>query len=350
MRRLLPLLCTMFLLGCWEQPVVEVLTLRVTADGSTQAQLEVELRQGDDVSDAVAERLEELEEALLAGDDEWRRRFGELEALEDDFYWRRSEGRLLFAARSALVATPTDLGPLFADSGTQLVYTEGDGFAELALYPGLANRATRRERRRMKVAVDEWALALEGYFQATANLYDHLTTHPDRAIPCFANLFEDGEELGPSMALSDEERPLVEAVFEGITAALSVLEVDPEEARSLDELSRLVYDPFPARIRVEVPGTLLELEGFRTDGGEGGGLEVPGLGLWAAFEALEGQWITPDPALAYLEAVHADEPPDAAAFAGLPRRVAGVPLELEVRGALEEALGAAEVYRVRWGQ
>jgi hypothetical protein len=349
-RRILPLLFAVLLAGCWEQPVVEVLTLSFNAGGDAQAQLEVELRQGENVSEAVEERLAELEEALLAGDDEWRRRFGEMESVEEDFYWRRRGGKLIFAARSALVDDPTQLGALLADSGTQLSYSEGDGFTELAIYPGLAYRATRRERRRMQGAVEEWSAALEAYFQATAALYDHLATRPERAGPCFAHLFEDGEELGPSMALEDDEKALVEALFEGISTVLSVLEVDRDEARSLDELSRLVYDPFPARIRIEVPGTLLEVEGFRGAGGEGGALEIPGLGLWAAFEALEGRWIAPDPALIYLEAARAEEPPDVGAIARLPRRVVDVPSEVEVREALREALEAAEVYRVRWGR
>ncbi|HEX6203224.1 MAG TPA: hypothetical protein VF100_09495, partial [Thermoanaerobaculia bacterium] len=135
-------------------------------------------------------------------------------------------------------------------------------------------------------------------------------------------------------------------------AVTAVLAVPKDDAFTLDELARLVYDPFPARLRVTVPGAVGRLEGFVRDGD--GGFVVPGLGLWDAYAALEGRWLAPDPALLWAEISRSQDgggPPgdgDAEDEEERPRRLAPPPSELEVRRSIEAGLRPAPVYSIAW--
>jgi hypothetical protein len=71
---------------------------------------------------------------------------------------------------------------------------------------------------------------------------------------------------------------------------LDVLLVDSRRAFSLDEISHLVYDPFPALISVDLPSPLLEIEGFEQLGERS--VAIGGLGLWRSLVALEESWVS----------------------------------------------------------
>jgi hypothetical protein len=127
-----------------------------------------------------------------------------------------------------------------------------------------------------------------------------------------------------------------------------VLLVPSGDELSLDELSHLVYDPFPARLSVRLPAAPEEVEGFARDAE--GELTVPGLGLWPALRALEGRWLSPDPVLLYVERRGKSEeaPLDLAAFLARERRAMPPPSAAEVRLAIEERLQPASLYRAVW--
>jgi len=126
-------------------------------------------------------------------------------------------------------------------------------------------RASREQRERVAAALAAWSQAISDYLASGARLWRYLDEHPERARPCLADLMSslilDGtrQQAGEPTA---GERALVEAVDDAREAVAAVLAVPEGEAETLDELSRLVYDPFPARVTVVLPGPPLEVEGF----------------------------------------------------------------------------------------
>jgi hypothetical protein len=128
---------------------------------------------------------------------------------------------------------------------------------------------------------------------------------------------------------------------------LSLFEVPADSPYSEEELSRLVFDPFPAAFSVRVPGPVLEVEGFAP--ARAGVLTVPGLSLWEALQSLQDRWISPSPAADYFEQAQMSKPSfDLEGFLARRRAFSPPPSPREVLEALEKSLKAAPVYRVRW--
>jgi hypothetical protein len=205
----------------------------------------------------------------------------------------------------SLVDDPEALGRFFSDTLVGAFYSAdaaGDGTAELSLFPLAPGRASRRERQRLERAIDPWTEVLARYFRAAGRLYDYLEEHPDRAEIAFSVLLEEvlpEEDGGRRELLHRHEEPLVEAVEQAMSDAWEVLLVSSQEAYSINEVSRLVYDPFPARLRVEVPGEVVAIEGFAAT--PESGLVVPSVSLWQALTDLQGVWLEPDPLLLYVD-------------------------------------------------
>ncbi len=324
-----------------EEPVDERLRMMFLADGGLRLRLSVELRHPEESDSTLARRLDQLEEELLSGWDSWNQRFREVEADVESFYWEKDRGRLVYAERNLILDDPTDLGTVLAGIPIQATFRAADDVAEVALYPGLPGRANRRERREMDEILDIWSQEIATYLQAAEDLYRHLEDQPHRAVPVFTALFE---EVSDEMPLTPEEDVLLEAL--GDQEVLEVLGVDTERGYSLDELSRKVFDPFPARFEVEIPGPAVDAEGFVR---AKDAWVVPGLSLWSALAELEGVWLAPDPLLAWVE--HQRSSPDldfdVIGFAAR-ERVARVADADEVREGLEQKLKAASVYRLAW--
>jgi hypothetical protein len=217
--------------------------------------------------------------------------------------------------------------------------------AELAITPGPSTRATRRQREETEKTLDAWTGSLAEYLRAVQDLYAYLDEHPDRARPCFAALFE--KEAGK---LSAEEERRLGRLNDAMGQVLEVLAIPPDGAWSPDEVSRLVYDPFPARLSLKLPGEPLEVEGFRKSAE--GGLTVRGLGLWEALRSLQGKWISPDPVLVYVEGSRREKQEvDLDAFLQKPRQAAPahlLPSAREIRTEIEGRLRPEPLYRVVW--
>ena len=78
-----------------------------------------------------------------------------------------------------------------------------------------------------------------------------------------------------------------------------VLKVESGEAYTLDELSRRVFDPFPAPVSVVLPAAPDEVEGFVV--ASDGRLHVPTLGLGTPSPAWPATWVAPDPVVSMVE-------------------------------------------------
>lgn len=87
-------------------------------------------------------RDDHLREDILAGRDEWSLRFANANPESYRVVLDRARGELIRAERSARIDA-VDLQKIFFDVAVSAVVTRGDGWAELAIYPGTSTRATR---------------------------------------------------------------------------------------------------------------------------------------------------------------------------------------------------------------
>ena len=350
-------LSCLWLVGCFEIPVRRHLELVFTETGSLRLTLLVELADGDQAEEAVKQRLEREEEELLRSEDPWSGRFAAVRARVEGLSWQKENGRLRRLRRTAeigpneLLDDPGPLGRFWSDTTIYPQYTyeeatgaETTGAAELVLYPGRSDRSTRREARRIEDTLTEWADALFEYLQRVEALYTYLDANPDRTLICFGQVFDHEFELAPATEL---ELELTEGLTEAMFEALKPFATQKGQDESLEEISRRVFDPFPARVSIRLPAEPLEVEGFVESGDR---WIVPGLSLWGALEALGGSWVWPNPLISVIEnelAGSADSF-DLPAYAGQPRRTALPYDSLEIEQQIRDLLEPAEQYRLRW--
>lgn len=344
--------------GCPENPVVEKVEFRFLPEGTVVVTTNVAFGTTDDYRDnpAVVQRLQEARQTTLDGRDAWAQRYGALNADAEQVRWDKERGDLLRVTHRAFVKNPESLGRFFSDTPIVVNYTAGDGSAEVAIYPGGPWRATQDERERLSKVFDEWTHDVVKYLKATRRLYEYLDRNPSRARVCIGAVFEDLLSKEVRAGLEDpkmpEEDDLVTDVHDGLSSVLGQFLVPKNETLSADELSHLVYDPFPAPITVRVPGKILETQGFTAGGA--GGLTIPGLGLWDALRSLEGHWVSPDPIVAYYEhgrtIKQVKKTFDLDGFLARRRTYGETPSDYDVKKAVEQFLTPASVYRVRWAQ
>ena len=355
MKRRLALACGLLLLaGCFDPPVKESVRLRFFPNGAVAVTNTVELDLlKDGVSNpALERRMSELRRDLLDGVDPWARRFDSVKPVAERLSWEKRLGALATARRSALLAEPRELGDLFADTALSVTYeVSEDGVAELVVVPGVPSQATRRQRKELEGALEGWSEAIAEYLAATAELYRWLDDNPDRAAACFQALLGDAieEGSGDAEALSAREQQMVKKVEEAMEAVLYVLVIPDGADRSPDELSHLVYDPFPAPLTIQLPSDPVEVEGFEASGSEDRVWAADSPGLWTALRSLEERWIAPDPVLLY--AAHRESSDlDLEALVETPRQILEpMPDSLEVRRVIEERLKpASALYRAVW--
>lgn len=346
-RRFAVIPIAMLLAACLEPPVSESLDVRLLHGGASVVSIGVVLRNVSDYdkSPRVQQRLESVARELEEGSDAWSARLRSVEPERQRDVVDRQEGRLRRVVRTAKLKEPADLRAFLRDTGIGVVYGEGNGWAELTLMPARSARATAAQRQRLNVELSEFCRNLAAYAAATKEFYAYLDAHPDRAHACLGELFSVETE---EAKLTDEESELVTRVNDAISAVGVVLEPAPGEPYTIDEISRLVHDPFPAPMRLTVPGEIVEREGF--PGELKSELGIPVFSIWSAFERLEGRWFSPDPALATWrhDISNSEAPFDLDAFLAIPRRSAAAPTDDEVRAAIENQLKPSPVYRVRW--
>jgi len=343
----------LFLSSCFDPPVREDLKLRFLPNGAVVATSTVRITDPDDSNPALARRLAEIRRDLLEGTDAWSARFSAAEAAAERFSWEKRLGSLRSATRSAVFAEPKALESFFRDTAVSATYSIDPerGVAELAIVPGVSTRATRRQLEDTERTIEDWSAAIAEYLEAGRSLYAYLEGHPDRARACMGTLFAErlNEEQAKGLEeLTPEEEKRVGRLDEAMRGVLKVLAVPSGGAYSPDEVSHLVYDPFPARLTVKLPGAPLEIEGFLP--GKDGAFTVPSPGLWEALRSLEGRWLSPDPVLFYVESAQREgnDKVDLDAFLAKPRRAASLPSAKEVRSAIEARLKPAPLYRASW--
>jgi hypothetical protein len=357
------------LASCFDEPVEERLELCFLADGtlvmtaSTQANA---MSTNDNA--ALQSRMAETRRAIEEGRDPWRMRFRAAEPGAERLTIDFEGGEVRAARRSAALIQPDGLRRFFAETGISVFLdagtprdeagaASGAGQAEptpapvaerheLSITPGAPTRANQEQRTRVLEALDRWSELLARYLADAAALYRYVGDHPERATACFSVVLS-GATRKAGEELAEGEGPLVEALTGDMNEAVKLFDVPETEAYTLNELSHLVWDPFPARIVVRVDGVVHEVEGFRRQ--PDGSLAIAGLGLWEAWETFEHRWVTPDPLLTSVRAQRRGGTPlDLAAFVALPRRAELPPGPAALRKELIRALTPAPLYRVAW--
>ncbi len=344
----LALACLLFTLGgCFEPPVVELLTLTFAPDGQVVAALEVALASPTELETrGVARRIEERQRMLLEGTDPWLGRFAALEAAEDGAEWRRGAGRLSSFRRWARLEDAAGLDALLRDDAVLVRFDRTGDRALLEIVPTGASRATRRERQRVERELSAWAAPYADYLEAAFALDAHLASAPGRAAICWRAAL--GAEVEPE-ALDAEETRLAKTLAERMTAALDVLQVDATDGYSIDERSRQVFHPLTARLGIELPREADEVEGFVP--ADEHAYVVPELSLWEAATRLEGKWLAADPLRAMAESLRAggDSEVDVTPFTRPPlAKTSAPPAAAEVLASLRRELAPPSVYRLAW--
>ena len=336
-------LIAVLLSGCLEPPIIERLDIRMLTGGGSIVSVIVSVSKPSDFEDRpkVQQRLESATRALEEGTDPWSHRLAAAAPTRERDVRDLADGRLFRLTRHGQLAGPDDLGAFLRDTGVGVAYEKGDGWEELTLLPGRPGRPTLAQRERVKSELGSWSVKLAAYFSALASLYAYLDRHPERARVCLASILT---KAPPGESLSAEESELSKAVEDAMGDCGSILVAPPDDPFTIDELSRMVYDPFPAAIRIAVPGEVLEREGFPTEGA----LEIPEASLWSAFVRLEGRFVSPDPALlAWRRDTGRGIEIDLDTLTAQ-RRHASRPTADDARVAIEDQLRTAPVYRVRW--
>lgn len=334
--------------GCDEEAILETLQLEARDDGAWTLTLDVDFATPEKPDGELQSRIDDYTRALLEDRHDWSHRFELLSAARESITWERRYGNVVAFRRSA-DARPEDLPLFFGDLPLSVVQSSGPGWRELTIVAGESRRATRQQTRQLDDAFDEWAEALEEYVGATRDLYMYLDRQPERAEATLGTVFGDlvNDEMRARLGeLSEEEAALTGRVRAAMDHALVLFDVETSRAASLDELSRLVYDPFPAELRVRVPHDAIESSGFvkRDDGV----WVVQRRTLADALLSLEKRWVEPELLTTWLDATEDAKPLDLAALAAAQRRAqAGVEASV-VREAIEEQLRPPATFRIRW--
>jgi len=335
------------LTACFDEPIREHLHLHLAPGAMvavwTHDIAEPERAQG---NPAVRQRMDESRAAVERGYVPAAQWFGRVESAASRFEIERVEGVVRHARWSAVVTDPRAATNLLADAGwSAVIETRGNG-VDLYLAPAGSPRATRAERQMAERYLEEWSALVADYLAATVALYDYLEDRPDRAVACFSHIFED-DDINRAWPLEDGEEELLVAVGDAVDAVGEVLLVPDGEAYSPNELSRLVFDPFPARLTISGAGGVVASEGLSV---EDGYLERPPISLWQSLMDLEGAWVAPDIVTALAAPVSLDAQPevDAAEFATRRRLFTAAPSAFEVENALRERLSRDDDIVVHW--
>lgn len=350
MTRLSVVGCARTLVGVMRKTIVAALALLLlSCDPLARTELRLTFDEtGEKVAVAILadkERVNAIREVsgegfgedILRSRDEWSLRLANANAGNERIIFDRS-GRELTRVEQQATIDGRDLQKLFYDVGVTVQMTRGDGWSELTLYPGTSTRATRQQRTNVANKLREFADQVARYYQSIGAMYKYVDANSNRAEDLFAALFaEKDDEVVP---LSDDERDLVK----NVRAALEPLFT--AEAGAFNREADLVYNPFPGRIDVVVPGQTLIVEGFAK--AQNGELVASTITPTDALPSLEGRWISPEPLAAGGDGEKVTARELAVRIAGKPRSVKAVIDGADIMRAVIEAIQPAPRYRVRF--
>ena len=360
------LLLFSFLAACTDDPVSETVTLEFFPEAENQPnpaeddtaappdtsgyvriEAEVEIRRHmiPQENSLIARRVNDRTEALMNEHDPWHIRFDRVfEPVADGAEWQRAGRELTSYSRWALAADPdTALQDFFVDTPMRPVFEVRDNERRLPeqtrpppqtvtlvfVFSG-GTRATAGESDTAYRGFRNFAADAARYQRRVAALWEYMDENPGRRFETLRGLFAgaEGEELPESQLivqprqlappaapqpihrgsgslprLRDLEIELIERVVAAGEPLVQIFEVPDDDAFTLQELSRRLFDPFPGVVTAKPDGTVVEAIGF-VEGSEG--YSIPSLDLWNAYKALDGLFVSPDPLVFLLETQNDD--------------------------------------------
>jgi hypothetical protein len=301
---------------------------------------ELERSWGDE---AIRKRLDPLREALAAERDDWSVRFQQINPESERVTVERQHGELVRVEHSGVMERD-QLARFFGDLPMTVTIVKGDGWTELAIYPGSSPRASRLQRDVVDHVLDTWSHDLADYFNRMSRLYEWLDAHPQMAEHVFTLLFEDEDKVH---AVDEEENALLVGARNAMGQVTARLQRKEGESVPVDELFDLVYNPFPADITIRTPRAIVGSEHFEKRADDV--VFIRHAGLLDAARTLEGKWLSPDPLAILLRSEEEKfEMPPAAELAAMKRKWSQRVAASELQTALVNAVKPAESYRVRW--
>lgn len=367
---LLPLLLAILAstVGCFEDRIEERMVIGVS-DRGVELFYEVTYHERHGHGDRAAQRVADHERQLLDGENPW---LAALTSLPDPLQYgseatfdgkRRDDApeleRHTAWARSA--RGNAALGHLFGHTAINASLAETADSIELDLTAGSALGGTRRQRQRMERQVQQWSAVVAGYVDRVADVWRYMEANPSRERPIYEAIFSDLLDPTPDPDLSPPEEALLDRLDEAEGAVAEIFQTEQDHAYTLQELSRLIYDPYPMEIRVARLGRdgrvfaepPLEVDGLEAQ--DDGSWRVRRTSLWDAYAGLRGRWVTPDPlaikveALRQVDAAEGETPDfDLEALLRRPPRVHGRPTAFEVADQLRTRLAPPDVVRIAW--
>ena len=337
MKRFAAALLAMLFLSC--DPVIRKVLVLTFNDAADLVTISATTSLGTAKAGTPEEKqIADMREQLLAGNDEWSARFAHADPESDRVVLDRRHGELQSLEHVASI-NPDNLQKFFFDTHLTVTFTRGEGWAELTIYPGTSDRATRRQRDNVDRLLTTYSERAAHYFQTIRGFYAYLNEKPHRAHDMFVELFRDEKDNDAPPRVSETE----EKIINGVRDAIDTLGANNEDTANLDRDFDVVFNPFPAEMKIAIPGTITAIEGFtRQD-------RTVAVIIPSALEAvsmLEGRWITPDPLAAALSNKTSAEIADELAAA--PRHTEPVTTPSEIADALKEKMRPADRYRVRW--
>ncbi|HYC62548.1 MAG TPA: hypothetical protein VEK79_23560 [Thermoanaerobaculia bacterium] len=322
--------------ACARPPVAEDVSIEIEANDRVRVESQTTFNDADAKTPAALAKIDAARFAAQHGTDGWSARFARVTAEDESLTVEKHRGKISRVMRVVRIPT-SDLQNVFADTNITVNLLNGEGWRELAFYPGGSMRATREQRQHFESALTSWSAAAARYYTAIDRLYFYLNANPRRAPDLFADLLGESDGItGP--AVLEEEAPLVDAVKDAMEEIATRMDQQQDDAATFAEEADLIYNPFPARMTVRVPGEVVSSAGFTKD------LVIEPVNLFEAIKALEGRWISPDPLAGLLR----DDEVKSSIMAWQPRRSTQVLSAADVANALREQLQRPESYQVRW--
>lgn len=334
LRRLAPVVLALLLAACTQPTVTDELTVTIEKNDRVLITAQTTFNDVDITNEARLRALEAARFAAMHGNDAWAARFGRVTAEDEEVTVRKHRGEIDRVTRTIRIPS-NQIQQVFSDTNVTVTLLNGDGWRELAFIPGGSVRATREQRQHFDDALQKWSGAVARYFLAIDRLYTYLNVNTHRAPPIFAALLNSNAD----QTVAEEEQPLVDSVSAAMEEIASQMDSEGEGGgATFAEEADLIYNPFPARITIRVPGDVVSKEGFGEE------LVIERAELLEAVTALEGRWISPDPLALLLR----DQSPRPEQLVQQGLRSRDVVHASEIATAIREQLARPRMYTVRW--
>jgi hypothetical protein len=312
-------------------PVVAALVLAAACTRRPADELTIDFSRDDDRIIVTAESALETtaeRDAAIAGVDPWAVRLGRVNADFERTTFEKTRGTLDRVVHSIRIPR-RDLQQVFSDTSITVHLTTADSTSELTFYPATSTRASREQQEHFNAALARWSAAVARYYDAVHRLYGYMDATPDRVHALYEAILAPADVVLP--ALFEEEQPYVDQLLRTMDELAARMDEEERDALLYAEEADLLFNPFPAKVTVNVPGDVKPLV-------------IEPIDLYEKIKVLEGRWISPDPLLAFLR----EETVTAGDLARAPRRSTLNVRASDIEAALREQFSRPETYSIRW--